>query len=286
MTIEKVRDFFGIKYLIPYDISSFKPFGVFRVIQELNFERTIDLIDLLGGHIAGAWDTEPGQPENVLTGTIREYPFFAFDILEGANTIETAAEALGNVGAIANKSGTSVVDATTGIASVAAKSSEEDNIKGIRYVFVATGADTVDIYVHGDATFANIQAVVVENVTVPGTGGTVDVDSLGITITGGSGAIGFVTDETATVETRPIHNGFGQTQVGQSIDVIQRFGLIAVFPKKSDGAQFFIDLPEVVAAGMPWSGISREWSEFALNAKPIVNAATDSVYTLYSKLPD
>jgi hypothetical protein len=286
MPIEKVRDFYSIKFLIPYNMTTFKPFGVFRVIQELNFERTIDLNDLTGGHIAGAWDTEPGQPENSLTGTIREYPYFAFEILEGADTIETAVEATGNIGSVTNKNGTSVVDATTGIASVIAKSGEEDNIKGIRYVFVATGASTVDIYVHGDATFANIQGAVVENVTVPGTGGTVDVDSLGITITGGSGAISFTTDDTAYADTRPIHSGFGQTQVGQSIDVIQRFGLICVFPKKSDGAQFFIDLPEVVAAGMPWAGVSREWSEFALNAKPIVNSDTDSVYTLYTKLPD
>lgn len=287
MAIEKVRDFFGVKYLIPYNTLSFKPFGVFRVIQEFAFERAIDLVDLNGGHVSGAWDTEPGQPDNSITATLREYPFFAFEVLEGATTTETAAEATGFVGTIANKLGTSVFDATTGIASVAAKAGEEANIKGIRYVFVATGAATVDIYLHGDGTpFTNISGVVAENITVPSTGGTVDVDELGITITGGSGTVGFTTDDTAAVDTRPIHNGFGTTIVGDSDVTIQQFGLIAVFPKKADGMQFWADFPKVVAQGMPFSGTTREWSEFTLNAKPLVDSKTDRVYTLFSKLND
>jgi hypothetical protein len=286
MAIEKVRDFFGIRYGIFYDRCTLKPTGLFRVIGSVEFGRSVATVPLTGGHIDAAWDVETGQPENTLSMTLREYPFPAFKIFEDADTTETAAEALGNVGTIVNNGGTSVFDATTGIASVTAKAGEEANIKGVRYVFEATGANTVDIYVHGDDVFENIQGLSVLGVVVPSTGGTVDVDELGITITGGSGTVGFTTGDTASVLTRPIHNGFGITVVGNSDATVQNTGAIFVFPKKADGAQFWIDVPSMVGKGMPWNGTSREWSEYTVEATPLYDSKTDSVYTVYSKLPD
>ncbi len=286
MAIEKVRDFFGVKFAIPYDTLTFKPFGIWRVIQEFNMERSVEFNDLLGGDIQGAWDSEAGQPENNLTGTLREYPFFSFEVMEDSITTETAGEALGSIGTIANKSGTSVFDATTGIASVAAKGGEEANIKGIRYVFVATGPATVDIYVHGSADFLDIDGVVAQGVIVPSTGGTVDVDVLGITITGGSGTVAFVTDDSAFLDTRPIHSGFGVTPVGSQFAKANEFGMITVFPPKSDGAQFWIDIHKIKALGMPWQAVTREWSEWTFTGKPIIDTSVDALYTLFTKKSD
>ena len=286
MPIEKVRDFYGVKYAVPYDRATFQPYGIFRVIQEFNFARSIEFNDLTGGDIQGAWDSEPGQPENSMDGTLREYPFFAFQLMEDATTAETAAEATGNVATITNKEGTSVFDATTGIASVAAKAGFEDNIKGVRYVFVATGAATVDIYVHGSATFENIAGAVAVGVTIPGASGTVDVDDLGITITGGSGAIALTTGDTAFCLTRPIHNGFGITVVGSDTASANEFGMMMVLPPKSDGAQFWIDVHRIKAQGMPWQAVTRDWSEWAFTGKPVIDTDVNALYTLYTKKPD
>lgn len=287
MTIEATRNAFGIKYAIAYDRCSFKPNGIWRVIGNLNLVRSIENVANVGGHIGGAWDSEFGQPENSLELTVRELPFFAFSVLEGAATDEIAAEATGSVGALTNKQGTSVFDPTTGIASIAAKVGVEQNIKAIRYIFVATGADTVDIHLHGDGTpFETIEGVVASNITVPGTGGTVDVDSLGITITGGSGAIAFVTDDTAAADTRPIHQGFGITPVGAEGDTPTSFGLLGVFPKKADGMQFWMDFPNVIGSGLPIGGTTREWSESSVTLTPLIDQATDRLYTYFSKLPD
>ncbi|KKN72954.1 hypothetical protein LCGC14_0405080 [marine sediment metagenome] len=287
MAIQATRNPFGIKYAIAYDRCSFKPFGLWRVIGEMNLDRSIDNVPNTGGHISGAWDSEFGQPENSIALTVRELPFFAFTVLEGATTNEIVPEATGSVGALTNKQGTSVFDATTGIDSIAAKVGVEQNIKAIRYIFVATGPATVDIHLHGDGTpFETIEGVVASNITVPSTGGTVDVDSLGITITGGSGTIAFVTDDTASSDTRPIHQGFGITPVGSEGDTPTSFGLLGVYPKKSDGMQFWIDFPNVVGSGLPIGATTREWSESSITLTPLIDTATDRLYTFFSKLPD
>ncbi len=286
MAIEKVMDFFGVKALIFYDLATFVPLGLFRVIGDFNFERTKENVLLTGGNAEGAFDAEFGQPENSIASTLREVPSWAYSALEGATITPTAAETLGFVGTATNKSGTSVVDATTGIASITAKAGSEANIRGIRYVLKATGADTVDIYVHSEGPYDNIQARVAIGVVVPGTGGTVDVDELGITITGGSGAIAFVTDDTGSVLTRPIHAGFNVIKVGSEASVVNEFGIICITPRQASGIQFWIDIHRVKASGIPFNLTSREWSEWALTATPLIDCAEDALYTMYQKLPD
>jgi hypothetical protein len=282
MAIERVKDFFVSKYAIPYNKKTLKPFGLFRAIREFNFDRSVEVVLNEGGHFSGALGAEMGQPQNSIAGSFSEVPDFTFVLMEDASVTEFT-DPLGSVGAIQNKSGTSVSDATTGIASVTAKTGEEQNIKGIRYVFVATGPNTIDIYVHGDAKFLSVSGVVVENVVVPDTGGTLDIDELGIVVTGGSGTIAFVTDETAFVDTRPINDGFSIVKVGSESAVANEFGMTLVRPKQSTGLQFWSDIHSVMAQGLPWQGVSRDWSVWELAGTPIYDQVEDALYTNYSK---
>lgn len=281
-----VRGFWGAKYFIPYNRTTFKPYGVFQVMQEVALERSIEQVELLGGDAAGAWDSEAGQPENSITGTFREFPNFAFEMLEGATITSTAADSAGFVSAILNKKNDTVVDATTGIASIALKVGEEGALIAGRVILVAATTTTVDIYASGllgsGNAFSDDTALIVAGVTIPGTGATVDVDDIGITITGGSGSIAMVAGDTAYFESRPINSGGSEIiEVGGSA-TIQEFGAWLVYPKKSDGQINYVDFFRIKAAGMPFGATSKEWSEWELAGKPIVdNDQGGDIYKMY-----
>ena len=98
MTIPKVRDFFGIKYVIPYNLTTRKPLLVLRVIGELSYEPNVDQVDLVGGHTEAAFEVEFGQPAPELSGTFREYPTEFYQILETTTVTENSAESDGGNG--------------------------------------------------------------------------------------------------------------------------------------------------------------------------------------------
>jgi hypothetical protein len=284
---------FGIKYVIPYKLGSKDPYGIFRVMQELTVERAREGVNLTGGNPDGAWAQEAGEPANPLSLVLREYPDFAFTTFEeGTQVDNTAAEPSGNFGTIENTLGTSIFDATTGIASIAAKVGKEANIPFGRLVIKGTAvAGEVDIYLvgtpKGDGAFLNDLGLVAQGVTIPGTGGTVDVDELGITITGGSGAIAFTDGDVAVLDVRGANFGSVITTVGSKPNV-KNMGIMAVLPELSDGSLTYIDFHKVsVPSGIPFTGIYREWAEFTLTGEVLVDPCNaNNLYTLYRIKPE
>lgn len=284
---------FGIEYVIPYKIGSKDPYGIFRVMQELTVERAREGVNLVGGNPDGAWAQEAGEPTNPLSLVLREYPDFAFTTFEeGVQTDNTAAEASGNFGTIANTLGTSIFDATTGVASIAAKVGKEANIPFGRLVLKGTADPTkVDIYLvgkpKGDGAFLNDLGLVAEAVTIAGTGGSTDVDVLGITITGGSGAIALVDGDVAVLDVRGANFGNVITSVGSKPN-IKNMGMLAVLPELSDGSLTYIDFHKVsMPSGIPFSGIYREWAEFTLTGEVLIDPCNNNnLYTLYRIKPE
>ena len=109
MAIEKVRDFFGIKYVIPYNLTTHQPVVVLRVVGEVSYENSVDRVDLVGGHSEAPWDVEYGQPVPAMTGTLREYPAEVFKIMETYTITENAAESDGGWTSPTNHQGTKYV---------------------------------------------------------------------------------------------------------------------------------------------------------------------------------
>jgi len=277
MSIEKVRDFFGIRYLIPYNITTKKPYVVLRAVGEVSYENAIDAIELLGGHVEAPHDVEYGQPSPTLTGTVREYPSALFQILETSTITENAAESGGYDSSPTNHQGTSIIKGTNGITGVTINPSEKSNLMFGEYVLVATDTNKVNIHVNGlGESYLSMDGVVAEDVTC--SAGTVDVDELGITITV-NGTPAFVTGDTASLEIRPENTGSSEILVGAGT-VPSNFGVRCIFPKKTDGVMHFIDVFNVSGRGMPWKGVSREFSEFEINWKPMARSSDGAVYQL------
>lgn len=283
--------FFGVKAAIFYDRKDFKPVGVFRVISSFEFAREIEKLPLTGGHRNGPWAVEAGEPTNSLTATLMEFPNFAFTQLDNANQTDTLGEdTSGFVGTIANKSGVSVADATTGIASVSIIASSEDKVPLGKIVVAATSVATeVDVYLLGDVASGSIPVVneltlLAAGVTVPGTGGTIDIPDYGITLTGGSGTVAFVDGDTAYFEARPANTKTTEIVMGDKSD-LKNLGLVLVYPRNSNGQHRIVDFPKVAVGGTSFAGNTREYAEFEFTGMPLLDE-NDELYTKTEILVD
>lgn len=276
MSIEKVRDFFGVRYLIPYNRTTKKPLAVLRVIGEFSYENSIEAVNLLGGHADAPWDTEYSQPQPAITGTVREYPAELFQLMETSTVTENSAEASGALDVSpTNGQGTSVINSTNGIATLSITTAA-DLIFG-QYVLVATGTQTLDLHINGlvDA-FDNIEARVVEGISTT-TAGSVAISGYGITLTV-VGTPNYTIGDTGYVDIRPINTGSTEIVVGTGT-VPSNFGCRCIFPRKSDGVLHYIDIFNIAARGMSWGATSREFSETQINWTPLVES-DGSIYKM------
>ena len=275
MSIAKVVDLYGLKYLIPYNITTKKPFCVLRVVQEINFENTIDAVELTGGHASAPWDIEYGQPSPAFSGTVKEYPAELFQILETTTVDENAAEASGSISNLTNHQGTSIYNAI-GITNVTTHPSYLSNLKFGEYVLVATGAQTLSLYIKGLVDgYDDIEGLVASGISCTTTG-TVQITDYGIALTI-NGAPAFTTGDTAAFDVRPVNDGSTEILVGSG-DAPSNFGLLCVFPQKTDGALHIIDIFNVSGQGLPWKAVSREFSEASINWKPAVRSSDGALY--------
>ncbi len=275
MSIEKVRDFFGIKYIIPYNLTTLKPIVVLRAIGEISFENQVKAIELLGGHTDAPYDIEYGQPSPTLKGKVMEYPEEIFQIMQTCTVSTNAAETSGSVTSPTNAQGTTVISGN-GISNVTV--SGASSLQFGQYVFVATGAQTLDLYVNGLVdNFNNKNGRFVASISTT-TAGSVAVAAAGITLTV-VGTPNYTVGDTGYCEVRPINTGSTVVLVGAGT-VPSSFGVRCIFPRKSDGVLHYIDIFNVSARGLGWMGKSREFSEFAIEWKPIARASDGAVYQM------
>lgn len=275
---------YGVKYLIPYDKTTMKPKGIFEVIGGVEFSREVEQLMLTGGHKNGPFAVEAGEPSNGLTATLKEYPNFAFELLENAEITESAAETTGYISAITNSKGTSVVSATAGIASVAITSGKGAELPSGMVVVEATAAGKVDVYLAGDVAEGRVPIVselpkIATDVTIAGTGATVDLTGYGITITSGSGAAAMTAGDIAFFSTRPANVSRTTIKVGKDTGV-NYFGLLLVYPRNSQKEQTIIRFPNVAAVGMGLNANTREFSEFEQAMIPLQDETEDILYEI------
>lgn len=281
----KKQYLFGIKYLIPYDRTTLKPKGIFEVIGGVEVGREIEQLFLNGGHKSSPFAVEGGEENNTMTATLREYPNFAFNIFENADITSVTTEASGYVGTPGNKVGSSIIDPTTGIASIAATATKESSIPSGWLLIQGTSDPTkVDIYLAGDVASGRVPIVdelpkIASDVVVAGTGGTVELADYGLTITGGSGTVAFTEGDLAYVDVRPANTKRTTIQVGANTGV-NYVGMLLVYPRNSEKDQTIVRFPKVAVIGMPFNGNSREFSEFEQAMTPLYDDDAGVLYEI------
>ncbi len=275
---DNVNPLFGAKALIIYNRKTFAPLGIYRAISTMELTREVTAELLEGGHFNAAYAAESGQPSNAIAGTVMEFPNFAYTALDNATKADILGEDLtGFVGTIANKSGTSIVDATTGIASVSIISGSENLVPFSKAIVVkgTAVANEVDVYLLGDTASGEIPVtdeltLLEAGVDIPDAAGTIDIAAYGLRFTSGSGTIALTDGDTAYFESRPANTKVTKITMADNSD-IKFVGMIFVWPKTSEGLQTIADFPKVAIAGSGFSGTTRAFAEAEIAGTPLID---------------
>lgn len=198
---------FGIHQAYFEQISDPTYSGIAKILGSAESDLAPELIPLNGGSAQLPWGAAPGTAAGTITLSIREYTPEILRFLapwsSSTDTLDADGEASGSITTAANAKGTSVVNATTGIASVAIATASA--LKPGNYKIVATGTATVDIYLDndlgGDVTYQDNSGKINSSALTIASG--TGTSYLGLTITGGSGTIGFTTGDIATFTVNP-----------------------------------------------------------------------------------
>ena len=250
---------FGIHGVTICDYFTFTPIGEeLDVIGDLELTVSAEIEALYGGsHIFPvAGEGKSFSCEGSLE--LREYPEEIAEYLVAGVGAATAAAAAGGVTTIANRKGTSVMSATTGIASVGLKTGETAELKAGIYVVVATAATKVDVYActkqflkrGTDLTLTAGSMKIASDLTVE-TSTAVEVTDTGVELTGGSGTIGMTVGDTAWYEVYPPHNGVETITLGQSDAEFKRVALVLTAQARTTGQIFYIFCPNALCLGLP-----------------------------------
>lgn len=291
MALNKFVHSFGIHSITAFNRTTGLPYGdaqangIVRVAAKADHSYNSELIDLRGGSISTPVATERGTTESEISMTLKEYPSWLFTLAGGIIT-NNAAEASGSASGLANKIGTSVFHATTGVAAVVAATAAE--LKDGRYFIKAVSATTVDIHVDTDISFKNgtdlayvdgLLKITTAPLTVPGTSGSVAIPTTGLTLTGGSGTVALVTSDVATFVVRAGNIG--------SIDILLpgdpvpiEFAMTVYAQKRSTGDIVKVESPRVVLSSAPIMFSEYEFSAPELTVKRLYDVTTDSIGTI------
>lgn len=278
MALSKPRTLFGVHSVSPYSRTTGQPYGMARVVQGSTFALEGDTIKLFGGSLRFPWQVEDGDINASLNFSVSEYPNWLFQLFGGKAPTQGSAETSGNVSALTDLNGTSVVAAAGLLASITTSTAAD--LKMGKYVVKATASDAVAIYCISDVDFGrgtdaefSDDALVIDTWTGISTGATHVVPNFGITLTAGGSATNMTVGDTATFDVRPINTFNREVVIGGISDEFPEFGCVVYAQKSGSGAVFEIDAYKMKAIGL---GLGSERKAFGQN-EYTAEASYDSV---------
>jgi hypothetical protein len=233
-----------------------------------------DTISLLGGSNKFSWQIEDGDIDATLSFTVSEYPNWLFELFGGKAPTQGAAETSGNISAVVDYKGISVV-APAGIATVTAiPTTGAANLKFGKYTIEATATDAFKVYASSDADFGRgtdgsfvDDSLAIFSQTGATTGTTYDITAFGLRITMGASAPAMVAGDTAIFEVRPINTFNRSVRIGGIADTFPEFGCLIYAQKSGSGALFEIDAFKMKAIGMNLGADRKAFGQSEYSAK-------------------
>ena len=287
MGLSEPRVFFGVHSIAPYSRSTGEFFGIAKVLASSTLSLTGELVKLNGGSNKWPWAIEDGLLSAEISLGLKEYPNFVFELFLGKQVTTNAAEASGSTDGLANIKGTSAFDATTGVASVAVSTAAD--AKFGKYLVKAVSATTVDVFMSTDLDFGRGTDTEFENdalkitaspLTVPDSGATVAIPDYGLELTGGSGTVAFVTDDTAEFFVRPINTESTEVTIGATSDFRPEFGMIVMGAKRADDSMVEFDMFRCKGIGLPVGLEENAFSEAEVTVEAFYDATKNAVFKM------
>lgn len=290
MALSENRYLFGVHSITPYSRTTGLPYGILQVVGGGSLELSGEFEDLFGGSNKFPWASEQKTLSAEMTCTVKSYPNFLFELFLGKAPTAVSSEASGNCSTLTNVKGTSLVSATTGVATATVKSGSEDDLKFGKYIVVAASTTTVDVYAITDVDNSKGTAFEYQNDALKITASAltitastaVEIPGTGIELTGGSGTIGMTAADTAEFYVRPIHTGAMTVSIGSSTQTFPEFGAIMLAAKRSNGAMFEIEAFKCSGFGMPIALEETVFSIPELAVKLLYDPVKDKVFDVRS----
>jgi hypothetical protein len=238
------RQSFGINSVSAINRTTGLPYGMAAIVGDGSLAMTASSVDNRGGSSLFPQATEVTEIDSQFTFNLRTFPDWIFEVFFGAQVTTTAASATtGTVSALTNEVGTSVFNATDGVATATLKSSEEANMKSDWYAVVAASASTVDVYKMSD--FQNTRGTdlffdtnnlkITTSALSITTASAVEIPGTGIELTGGSGTIAMTVGDVAYFQVSAPHGGLSDIDLGQTGLVFPEHELEIVGKERGSG---------------------------------------------------
>lgn len=258
--------------------------GMATILGSAEADLKQELIKLEGGSAPVPFGAAPGRATGEIVLPIRQFDKqilrFVAPWVDGSEVEDADGEAGGSTTTIINAKGTSVVDATTGVASIAVDSATDTTLAAGNYKIVATGAATFDIYIDTDVSgkveYEDSDLKINDSaITLPGTGGTVVYQ--GIEFTGGSGSIALVTGDIATFSVNPINTYLLTSYTGKTGACLREFSL-TIYGECVGGRIRTVTYPRCVAsADKDIKFLEKEWASMEVTVQVLKPATVDYV---------
>lgn len=281
---------YGIHDIRLYDRSTGLSLGHWRVLGDVNNEFNAEYEKLMGGSQVFPWDSAVKEFSSSVKATVKEYNADATALLLGGSLTEYPEDAAGDVIGEANVQGTSCLNATTGVvgATVVATTGAADLKEGY-FVVKAVSATTVDVYYYNSATFArgtnasfqdDDGKITATPLTIE-TDTAVAVPNFGLELTGGSGTIALVTNDTFRGFVQQPHGGAYSIKFGEEITEFPDVGVvIASTYEGGDLTELILYKCKVAGTSIPF--LEKGYSVFDVNIEPSYDADQDA-YGLFTK---
>lgn len=297
MSLDNPRIFFGVHSFTPYCRETGLPYGTALVIGQSGFSLSGELASLTGGSNKYPWAVEETNITAELSLSIKQYEDWMMQLFLGKKPTE-GTPGTGEVTTLTNKKG-SVVDATSGIASVGVKAGSETDLKFTKYVVqvVDKDADTVDVYALSNIDFArgtdkqfenNLLKITATPLTITD-GAAVEVPGFGIELIGGTtvnmATLGSENGDTAIFDVLPGNTKSIKARFGGSSDNFPEFGAIVVGQQRGNGEMVELDIFRLKAVGMPLGFQEKAFSEGEITAQAFYDAEKNGVFDLRHVVP-
>ena len=285
MALSNPRILYGVHSVSPYSRTTGLPYGMLRVLAGSTFEMSGDQQTLFGGSFRFPWAVENGEINATLTINTKEYPDFLFTLFLGKAPTSIAADTNGDVSGLANVSGVSLFDASTGIATATIESGEEADLKFGKYIIKYVSATTVDVYLLSDVdanrgtdiAYVDDALKITASALTITSSTAVSIPNTGVELTGGSGTIALAAGDTAEFMVLPIHTGGMEVSIGGSADEFLEFGAILMSSKRATGELFEIDVYRAVGNGLSLGADEKAFSESSITATAFYDSAKNAI---------
>lgn len=294
MALSQPRNIFGIHSWTPYNRTDGTFYGTAKVLGGSSLSLSGETIKLMGGSQKYPWASEDGPITGEITLKLKQYESFMIQLFLGNTPTDTGATASGTVSTLTNKQGTSIQNATTGIASVAViPTTGAANLKFGKYVVKYASATTVDIFMSSDVDhsrgtneeFDNDLLRVSAAQTITTGGANTDIASLGLRFTGGSGTIAFTSGDTATFEVLPPATKDMAVVIGATTDTFPEFGSIIYSQKRGNSEMLEIDVYRCKGVGLPINFEENAWSEAEVTLDVLYDSTLNGIMKIRHVTP-